>query len=171
MLIKESDHICLFHSALLIQSISWIKKRVRKASYWQKHNKHSQKQQLSSLQSPPNLLDCSVMRNKHKACGCARELMCVHCGVAMCSTLAQYNPRPLPAAHRSFKTFPLELKTGGHSLISLLKNTCYWSVMLNTNTCSYTHHIHKHSKVSEACSADIIGENNSCIQGEVNLKY
>lgn len=118
-------------SPQIIHFIFRIKILGRKAIYWQKRNKHSRSSSSAHYSSPePAGLQGKaepikkILRVCTRAHPCARGDVWVLRGATMCSTVAGYNPRPLPAARRSFKNISLELKTGGHGLISLLKHTC-----------------------------------------------
>lgn len=90
---------------------------------------------------------------------CPSEVVCIHCSIAMCSTVAECNLLQLPTGFIKKKKkwrVSLELKTGGHSLISLLKHTCQWRVRHYTHfhtphTCSP-----KHTNPIGCCIVEII---------------
>lgn len=102
----------------VVQIIWW------KGLYWQKHNKHSPR----SSSAHYSFLKLDGLHCKEiKGTGlllCTSvlcEATCVLSVATMCSALIQYNPWPLQAAHGSLKNVSLELKAGGHSMISFLK--------------------------------------------------
>lgn len=103
---KTCNQICLFHSLLLIHILD--QKYLDGKPVIDRNVISIPKAPAQLITVPPNLLD-AVQCEKKKNIVCVfvsalvRICVCVCPGEAMCSTVAECNPWPLPAALRSFK--------------------------------------------------------------------